>query len=52
MKIFWVLVISIFMALLAISFLLPPMSIFLGGIIGIVTFLGVGNIVISLMDVE
>ena len=52
MKIFWVMVAAIFMALLVISFLMPPLPILWGGIIGIVVFLGVGNIVLSLMDTE
>ncbi|MBN2483960.1 MAG: hypothetical protein JXD21_07165 [Candidatus Omnitrophica bacterium] len=50
MKIFFVMVSMNVLALLAVSFLIPPLPVWLGGIIGIFVFLGVGTLVATFID--
>ena len=45
MKIFLMMVFANLIVLLLISFLIPPVPVWLGGIIGVFVFLGVGNVV-------
>ena len=50
MKIFLVMVFMNLLILLLVSFLLPPLPVWLGGIIGVFVFLGVGNLVARFVE--
>jgi len=50
MKVFLILVFITLLGLLIASFLIPPVPIWLGGIIGIFIFIGVGNLIAGFIE--